>query len=271
MLDEDCDGGVTRTGEHVRVQVHDGIATVLLDRPPLNAIGRTVRDALPQAVEVASHDPAVAAVVVTGAGDVFAAGADIKEMVGAGVADVLVLAGHLQAALLAVATLPRPAVAAVAGYALGGGLELALACDFRIMAEDAKVGLPEITLGLIPGAGGTQRLARLVGPARAKELVFTGRHVGAEEALAIGLVDRVVPAAELQQAARTSAGRFVGGASVALAAAKEAIDRGLDVDLATGLQLERALFAGLFGTEDAQTGLRSFVEQGPGRARFEGR
>lgn len=271
MLDEKCDGGVTHTGEHVRVQVHEGIATVLLDRPPMNAIGRTVREGLPEAVRVAAEDPQVAAVVVTGAGTVFAAGADIKEMAGATVADVLPLAAHLQAALLAVARLPKPTVAAISRYALGGGFELALACDFRIVAEDAKVGLPEITLGLIPGAGGTQRLARLVGPARAKELVFSGRHVGAEEALAIGLVDQVVPAEELQQAARAFMARFVGGASVALAAAKQAIDHGLDADLATGLELERALFAALFGTADAQSGLRSFVAEGPGRARFEGR
>jgi enoyl-CoA hydratase/carnithine racemase len=159
----------------------------------------------------------------------------------------------------------------VTGYALGGGCELALAADIRIAADDATLGQPEVLLGLIPGAGGTQRLARLVGPSRAKDIIFTGRFVTAEEALAIGLVDRVVPAADVYSEAVAWARQFTGAASYALRAAKEAIDQGLEVDLATGLEIEKVRFAAVFGTEDARTGMASFVEHGPGKATFRGR
>jgi enoyl-CoA hydratase/carnithine racemase len=159
-------------------------------------------------------------------------------------------------------------VAAVTGYALGGGCELALCADVRIAAEDARLGQPEILLGLIPGAGGTQRLARLVGPSRAKDLIFTGRMVGAAEALAMGLVDKVVPAAEVYGAAHDWAARLARGPALALRAAKQAVDAGLETDLDSGLALERALFTGLFATADRETGMRSFVEHGPGKAQF---
>ena len=162
-------------------------------------------------------------------------------------------------------------VAAITGYALGGGLELALCADFRVAGESAKVGQPEILLGVIPGAGGTQRLPRLIGPARAKDIIFTGRFVGAEEALAIGLVDQVVPDAEVYDAALALVKRYASGPALALRAAKQAIDDGLDVDLATGLEIERLNFAGLFATEDQRTGMRSFIENGPGKATFAGR
>src|SRR5664279_1402823 len=157
------------------------------------------------------------------------------------------------------------------GGAPGRGLELALCCDFRVAGDNAKLGQPEIQLGIIPGAGGTQRLPRLVGPARAKDIVFTGRFVGAEEALAIGLVDAVVPPDDVYARARALVERYVTGPSFALRAAKEAIDRGLDVDLATGLEIERVQFAGLFATEDQRIGMTSFVENGPGKAEFRGR
>jgi enoyl-CoA hydratase/carnithine racemase len=162
-------------------------------------------------------------------------------------------------------------VAAVPGYALGGGCELALCADIRIAADDATFGQPEIKLGLIPGAGGTQRLARLVGPARAKELIFSGRFVGAAEALVMGLVQQVLPAEEVLPAATAWARQFVGGPALALRAAKTCIDVGLELDLAGGLELERSQFTGLFATEDRAIGMRSFLEQGPGRARFRGR
>jgi enoyl-CoA hydratase/carnithine racemase len=162
-------------------------------------------------------------------------------------------------------------VAAVTGFALGGGCELALCADFRVCAEDAKLGQPEILLGVIPGAGGTQRLPRLVGPAKAKDIIFSGRFVGAEEALRIGLVDRVVAAADVYAEARAMAARFVGGPSYALRAAKEAIDRGLECDLDGGLEIERLQFTGLFATEDRRIGMTSFVDEGPGKASFEGR
>jgi len=177
----------------------------------------------------------------------------------------------LQESFTAVAKIPKPVVAAVTGYALGGGLELALCADFRVAGESARAGQPEILLGIIPGAGGTQRLPRLVGPARAKDIVYTGRFVGAQEALAIGLVDRVVPDADVYQAARDLVGRYAAGPAAALRAAKQAIDEGLEVNLDTGLEIERLHFAGLFATEDQRTGMHSFVENGPGKATFAGR
>ena len=167
--------------------------------------------------------------------------------------------------------LPKVTIAAINGYALGGGCELALCADVRVCGDDAKLGQPEILLGIIPGAGGTQRLPRLVGPARAKELIFSGRLVGADEAERIGLVDRVVPSGEVYPTAREMVARFVGGPAYALRAAKEAVDRGLETDLDTGLEIERLQFSGLFGTEDRRTGMESFVEHGPGKARFQGR
>jgi enoyl-CoA hydratase/carnithine racemase len=179
----------------------------------------------------------------------------------------------LTSAFTAVARIPKPTVAAITGYALGGGCELSLCCDFRVAATNARLGQPEILLGVIPGAGGTQRLSRLVGPARAKDIVFTGRFVAADEALAIGLVDEVVEPGEGEEvyaAARARVARYVGGPAYALRAAKEAIDRGLEVDLETGLEIERGQFAALFATRDRAIGMRSFVENGPGKAVFEG-
>ncbi|MDX6291115.1 MAG: hypothetical protein QOH50_190, partial [Kribbellaceae bacterium] len=148
--------------------------------------------------------------------------------------------------------------------------ELALCADYRIAADDAKLGQPEILLGVIPGAGGTQRLSRLVGPSKAKDLIYTGRFVDAAESLQIGLVDKVVPAAEVYEAAVAWASRFSNGAALALRAAKEAIDTGLEVDLRTGLEIERQQFAALFATEDRSIGMKSFVENGPGKAAFKG-
>jgi enoyl-CoA hydratase/carnithine racemase len=207
-------------------------------------------------------------VVLHGGEKVFAAGADIKEMREMDHAAMILRSRALQDSFTAVARIPKPVVAAVAGYALGGGCELALCADFRIAGADAKFGQPEIQLGLIPGAGGTQRLARLIGPSKAKDLIFTGRMVRAEEALTLGLVDRVVPAGEVYAAAHAWAAKLAQGPAIALRAAKEAIDGGLETDLDTGLALERTWFAGLFATEDRERGMRSFVEEGPGKAKF---
>jgi len=171
----------------------------------------------------------------------------------------------------AVAAITKPTIAAIRGYCVGGGLEFALACDLRVAAEDAKLGLMEVRRGIIPGAGGTQRLTRLVGPSKAKDIIFTGRFVKAEEALAIGLVDRVLPADQVYAEAHAWAARFSNAASYALRAAKESIDRGSETDLETGLEIERQQFAALFATEDRDIGMRSFVEDGPGKARFVGR
>jgi len=258
-------------GEFVRVEVADQIATIRLDRPKMNALNAQVQAEIAAAAAQVTEDSAVRAVILYGGERVFAAGADIKEMAPLGTADMSERAAVLQSALNDVADIPKPVVAAVTGYALGGGLELALSADFRVLGESAKVGQPEILLGVIPGAGGTQRLSRLVGPARAKDIVFTGRFVGAEEALRIGLVDEVVPADEVYDAARRWAEQFANGPAYALRAAKEAIDQGLSVDLDTGLAIEAQKFAALFATEDRTIGMQSFIDNGPGKAKFVGR
>jgi enoyl-CoA hydratase/carnithine racemase len=257
--------------ELVRIEVDGGVATIRLDRPPMNALNAQVQEELRAAAAEVGGRSDVAAVVLYGGEKVFAAGADVKEMATMAYTEMVDRSAALQSAFTAIARIPKPVVAAVTGYALGGGCELALCADFRVCAEDAKLGQPEILLGVIPGAGGTQRLPRLVGPARAKDIIFSGRFVGAEEALRIGLVDRVVAPAEVYAEARAIAARFVGGPVYALRAAKEAVDRGLECDLDTGLEIERLQFTGLFATEDRRTGMTSFVEQGPGKAAFEGR
>jgi len=213
-------------GEFVRFEVDGGIGTIRLDRPPMNALNAQVQGELHEAATEAGTRADVRAVVIYGGAKVFAAGADIKEMVTA---------------------------------------------DFRICRDNAKLGQPEILLGIIPGAGGTQRLPRLVGPAKAKDLVYSGRFVGAEEALAIGLVDKVVAPDDVYSAAVELVSRYVTGPALALRAAKAAIDGGLDGDLASGLRLETQLFTGLFATEDRAIGMASFVENGPGKAQFVGR
>ena len=257
----------------VRLEVEDGIGTIRLDRPPMNALDREIADAVIAVCAEVTDRTDIGAVVVYGGEKVFAAGADIKQMAALSYADMQRHTVLLQDFTKAIAAVPKPTVAAITGYALGGGCEVALACDFRVAARRAKLGQPEILLGIIPGAGGTQRLARLVGPARAKDLIFSGRFVTAEEALAIGLVDEVVDGDEpdaVYAAARARVAAYVGGPRLALAAAKEAVDRGLDVDLRTGLDLERALFWSLFATRDKEIGMQSFIENGPGKAVFEG-
>ena len=258
-------------GGFVRVETSQSIATIRLGRPPMNALNAQFQDEISQAAAQAGADPAVAAVILYGGEKVFAAGADIKEMADASYTAMAADSRRLQQAFTAVARIPKPVVAAITGYALGGGLELALCADFRVAGAGAKLGQPEILLGIIPGAGGTQRLPRLVGPARAKDMIFTGRFVPADEALAMGLVDRVVPDENVYQAAHDLVARYAGGPAVALRAAKQAIDDGLEVDLDSGLEIERLHFAGLFATEDQRTGMRSFIENGPGKATFAGR
>ncbi len=252
----------------VHLEVAEGVGVIRLDRPPMNALDIETQDSLREVAAEAARRDDVRTVVVWGGEKVFAAGADIKEMQVMGYEEMALRAKDLQDAFTAVARIPKPVVAAVNGYALGGGCELALCADVRIAAEDAKLGQPEILLGLIPGAGGTQRLARLVGPAKAKDLIFTGRMVKADEALAIGLVDRVVPAEKVYEEAHGWAARLARGPALALRAAKEAVDGGLETDLETGLSIERGLFAGLFATRDKEIGMRSFVEDGPGKATF---
>ena len=257
--------------EFVTLQVDDGVGTIRLDRPKMNAINEQLHREVRAAALEAGERSDVRAVVLYGGERVFAAGADIKAMAQLDRADMVAWGRELTASFTAVARVPKPVIAAITGYALGGGYELALCADFRVLGAGAKIGQPEILLGIIPGAGGTQRLARLVGPARAKDLVFTGRHVAAEEALEIGLADAVVPDEEVYATAVAMARKFAAGPPLALAAAKRAIDEGLDLPLAEGLGLETQLFADLFGTADQQAGMRSFLEHGPGKAQFSGR
>ncbi|MGZ4454695.1 MAG: enoyl-CoA hydratase/isomerase family protein [Nocardioides sp.] len=258
-------------GEFVRLEVADGVGTIRLDRPKMNALNVQVQEEIRAAAAEATDRDDVKAVVVYGGERVFAAGADVKEMNDMSYTDMVKRSGGLQSAFTAVARIPKPVVAAITGYALGGGCELALCADLRFAADDATLGQPEILLGIIPGAGGTQRLTRLVGPSTAKDLIYTGRFVKADEALAIGLVDKVFPAADVYTEAVAWARQFAGAATYAVRAAKESIDRGIETDLETGLEIERQQFAALFATEDRAIGMGSFVEQGPGKAEFKGR
>jgi enoyl-CoA hydratase/carnithine racemase len=237
----------------------------------MNALDTSVQAGLVQAAGEVTERDDVHAVVVYGGEKVFAAGADVKEMSGWDYRTMILRSQALQDSFTAIARIPKPTIAAITGYALGGGLELALACDLRVCGDNAKLGLPEILLGIIPGAGGTQRLPRLVGTARAKDLILTGRFVAADEALTIGLVDRVVAPDDVYAQTLALAEKLVRGATLAQRAALEAIDRGVETDLGTGLALERALFAGLFGTEDRSIGMESFLAHGPGKADFTGR
>lgn len=248
-------------------RVDENIAVITLDRPKMNALSSALLGQLLTACEGLAADPP-GAVVVTGGARIFAAGAEISEFGGPDEAGEI--GARFLAALNALAALPRPTIAAVNGYALGGGCELALACDFRVAGTKTKFGQPEILLGIIPGGGGTQRLPRLVGPAVAKDMIFTGRQVGAEEAARIGLADRVVDDERVLDEAIAWARELAKGPSQALALAKRAIDEGLDGDLGRGLELEQELFVDVFGTADATIGVRSFLENGPGKATFTG-
>ncbi|TCK20788.1 enoyl-CoA hydratase/isomerase family protein [Pseudonocardia endophytica] len=257
--------------EFVSLSVDAGVGTIRIDRPPMNALNRQIQGELLAVSEEAASRADVRAVVVYGGEKTFAAGADVKEMASMSYADMAPVSRKLSAGLGAISTIPKPTVAAVTGYALGGGLEVALGADRRIAGDNAKMGFPEILLGIFPGGGGTQRAARLIGPSRTKDLLYTGRMVTAQEALEIGLVDEVVPADEVHSRSVEYASQFAAGPALALAAAKKAVDNGLDTDLRTGLDIESELFAGVFASEDAKAGMVSFVENGPGKATFTGR
>jgi enoyl-CoA hydratase/carnithine racemase len=245
-----------------------GVVVIRLNRPKVNAINPELTHELLECVDHL-HADLPGAVVVYGGERAFAAGADITRF--GGPDEARVIGGSLRRAFDALAALPRVTIAAVTGYALGGGCELAMSCDFRLAADNAKFGQPEILLGIIPGAGGTQRLARLVGPSRAKDICLSGRQVDAQEALQIGLANRVVPAADVFSAACEWAAEFARGPLTVQSHAKRAIDGGLDGSLAAGLTLEQDQFVASFGTEDSQIGVKSFVANGPGKAAFTGR
>ena len=246
------------------------VGTIVLDRPPLNVIDLLAWRDLADAIGLASEREDVRALVIRGSGRALAAGADVAEFLHWGPEEAAAAACTMHDALDALASLDMVTIAIVTGYALGGGCELALACDLRFAADNAKIGQPEVLLGALPGAGGTQRLARLVGVGRAKDLVLTGRMVDMVEAPRIGLVDRVLPADEVVDAAHVAARGFASGPA-SLVLAKRAIDDGADLPLADGLALERRLFAEAFATEDLRTGVASFLADGPGAARFSGR
>lgn len=263
-------------GRLCRVERAGAVAILRLDRPPVNALSLELIAEIGAVAkwlagpERADSD-AVRSLIIFGGPKLFAAGADIKEMAGLDYQAMARAAIAMEQSFADLARAPMPVVAAITGYALGGGCELALCADLRVAGERARLGQPEVLLGLIPGLGGTQRLARLVGPSRAKDLILTGRQVTAAEAATIGLVDRVVPDEQVLGVAMELATRFAAGAPLALAAAKRAIDLGLDVDLGAGLAMERAEFAGMFATDDHRIGLESFISQGPGKAEFTGR
>ncbi len=256
-------------GQFVRLEVEDAVATIRLDRPPANAFDLGVSNELREAaLEVAGRDD-VRSVVVWGGPKIFAAGADIKEMASYGPEQIRPVVSALGDALLVVEEIPKVTIAAIEGYALGGGCELALACDLRYAAKDAKLGQTEIRLGIIPGAGGTQRLPRLVGWSRARELIYTGRHVDADEALRIGLVDSVIPSGRALEAAKEKALELAKGPTRALAAAKEALNAAALGDVRRGLGVEREVFVALYATEDQKEGMRAFL--GKRDPRFQGR
>ena len=253
----------------VLTESHDGGVVLLrINNGSMNPLSGAVLGQLRDAARTAGADTTVKAVVITGGDKAFAAGADISEFGDQDAARAI--AASFRDAYDAISAIPRPVIAAIHGYALGGGLELAMACDLRVAGETSRLGQPEILLGIIPGAGGTQRLARLVGPARAKELIWSGRQVRADEALEIGLVDRVVAPAEVEHAALHWADELAKGAVVAMGLAKRVIDAGLGLPLAQGLDLERDAFVGVFATDDAKAGVQSFLANGPGKAKFTG-
>jgi enoyl-CoA hydratase len=246
----------------------DGVALIRLDRPKMNALsGELLRQLRVVIDDLAADLPG--AVVLWGGPRIFAAGADVSEFKGPNAAATV--ADGFRAVGDGLVSLPRMVIAAVNGYALGGGCELALACDLRVAADNATFGQPEILLGVVPGGGGTQRLSRLIGPSRAKDLILTGRQVRADEALGLGLADRVVPRDDVLTESLSLASSLAQGALAAQALAKRAIDRGLDGSLAEGLDGEKEAFVAAFATADATIGIESFLAHGPNQAEFTGR
>lgn len=257
--------------EFIQVERRGTTAVIHLRRPPMNALNLQMQREIAEAATFVSGRSGIDAVVLYGGEKVFAAGADVKEMANMSYADMATAAHDLQNAFATVARISQPTIAAITGFALGGGLELATCADFRVAGDNVKLGQPEILLGIIPGAGGTQRLPRLIGASKAKELIFGGHMIIAGQALQLGLVNQVVEPGQVLETALAWANKFSGGPKLALAAAKRAIDIGGNVDLRTGLSIESTEFAALFATDDQKTGMNSFVNEGPGKASFEGR
>ncbi len=244
------------------------VVVLRLNNPPVNAFDDATRDELGRLIDDLHASDVVRAVVLYGGQTLFAAGADIATLQRLSYSQVVNWNRRIQRVFDSVAELPVPVIAALTGHALGGGLELALAADYRVAEDSAKFGLPEVQLGIMPGSGGTQRMARLVGPSRAKHLMMTGRRFGADEALSWGVVDEVVPRGSALDRAVEYASELSRGPAHAIASIKNAVDLGLDGSLAGGLALERTLLAGTFASPDRERGMASFLRDGPGRAIF---
>jgi len=253
---------MAETREFVNFQIDDRIALVTVNRPPVNALNRQLEDELEDVFDELAGLQEVGAAIITGGGEkAFIAGADIKMISEKNPEEAAEMSASTQRVLLKVERFDRLVVAAVNGLALGGGCEVAMACDIRVMDESAIIGLPEVTLGLLPGAGGTQRLARLVGIGKAKELILTGDPIGAEEAKSIGLIERIAPKGEAVSEAKKLAKRVLSRGPVAITNAKRAINEGLDLPLEDGLKIETRLFSDLFKTRDMQEGVAAFIEK----------
>jgi enoyl-CoA hydratase/carnithine racemase len=258
--------------ELVEVDISDGVATMLLNRPPVNPMSIQLFTEIGECARELSFDDEARAVVITGGEKHFSAGADITEMVEASALDVSKVIRVVQAAFSAVENIPKPVIAAINGFALGGGCELAICADFRFAHENAFIGQPEILLGVIPGAGGTQRLPRLLGPAIAKEMIYSGKTYTARECAEMGLVQKVVEGGDsVIEVARKIAGRYARGPAVALAMAKTAVNRGMESSIEEGLVIEAHGISLCFASEDQKTGMKTFLEKGPGKAEFLGR
>ena len=248
----------------VKITREDRLAVVTIDRPPVNALNHDVMDALEAAFDELSKDHVAGAVIITGSGEkAFVAGADIAEFPTLNSANGEKLSRRGQLVFQKIADFPAPVIAAVNGFALGGGLELALACDIRVVAENAKLGLPEVTLGIFPGYAGTQRLPRIIPTGKAKELIFTGKVIDAAEAYRIGISDYLTPPGEALGRAREVAEKILKAAPIAVRLAKQAVDRGLDLTLEDGQKTEAAFFGRLCDSEDQKEGANAFLEKRP--------
>ena len=250
--------------ELVQIKREERLAVVTINRPPVNALNHEVLDALEGAFDQLADDRSLGVVILTGAGEkAFVAGADINEFPKINSTNGEKLSRRGQQVFQKIADLPVPVIAAINGFALGGGLELALACDIRVITDNARVGLPEVTLGIFPGYAGTQRLPRLIASGKAKELIFTGEMIDAKEAYRIGLADHFTGAGEAVEKARAIAGKILKAAPIAVRLAKTAVNRGLEQRLEEGQKTEAAFFAELCDTEDQKEGANAFLEKRP--------
>jgi enoyl-CoA hydratase/carnithine racemase len=258
--------------ELVKVDIVDGVATMALNRPPVNALNAELGQQIGLCADELSVDDKVRAVVLTGGDKHFAAGADIKMMEELDAVLVTKFVGKLQESFTKVENIPKPVIAAINGFALGGGCELAMCADWRYAYEEARIGQPEILLGIIPGAGGTQRMPRLIGPAKAKEVIYGGRAYSAQDCLEMGLVQKVVSGGEsVIEYAQKIASKYANGPAVALAMAKKSINKGMECSIEEGLIIEAQSMSLCFASEDQKIGMSTFIKEGPGKAKFIGK